>query len=518
MFFRRNKPPPEPELDEDGRPIVKQWSREHLQRLCAESPRFQIMTVDGLHWIEPFGLQLVEAAFDWQEAAVEWMLAHRPWRKHSKPQQTVAVVSKRWLHFLKQHAGENRDLRRFLPNGHWLNPLSGTWVPGFPRKQKQITPEVLQLMANAMAQHERQHGTSTIIGHLELERIYDKAVAQIRASAESSARLNAPPSPPAPDPLEHDGGMRIKKTPSQRSIVANPISETTEHAPHPSGAETSFIAELEAAGYRVGSCLGHGGMATVYLAMQISLQRQVALKVHRQQSDAERSRFAERFLQEARMAARVSHPNVATIYDVGHTPSSVYMAMEYMSGGDLEQQLRRVERFNSIEALRCLCDILRGLSAIHEHGLIHRDIKTANCFIANDSRITIGDLGIARDIEVHEHLTNPRSVVGTPAFMAPEQTKPGADLDGRCDIYAAGMVAFHLISGKIPFNGENSLTILRQVIDSPTPDIRDYRSSTDPRIAAILLRLMAYDAQQRPATALDALDEVQRLMSSLERA
>ncbi|TVR13178.1 MAG: serine/threonine protein kinase, partial [Planctomycetota bacterium] len=325
--------------------------------------------------------------------------------------------------------------------------------------------------------------------------------------------------PPAPvaDPLTHDGGLRIKKTPSQRSAIAS-TNETTNEPPPPhlSGAEPGLIQELEEAGYRVGSCLGHGGMATVYLAVQKSLERQVALKVHHQRESAERTRFAERFLQEARMAARVSHPNVATIYDVGHTPSSVYMAMEYMSGGDLEQQLRRVERFHPLEALHCLCDILRGLSALHDHGLIHRDIKTANCFIAKDSRITIGDLGIARDIDDHNHLTNPRSVVGTPAFMAPEQTKPGAQLDGRCDIYAAGMVAFHCICGKVPFDGENSLTILRQVIDNPTPDIRDYHHKTDPRIAALLLRLMARDPHQRPANALEALEAVQEVIALLK--
>ncbi|TVR13703.1 MAG: hypothetical protein EA401_06275, partial [Planctomycetota bacterium] len=200
MFFRRKTPSPEPELDEHGRPIVKRWSQEHLQRLCAENARFQVMTVDGLHWIDPFSLNLVEAAFDWQEAAVDWLLRHRPWRKHGKPHKRSAVVSRRWLHYLKQHIAENRDLRRFLPDGRWLNPLSGSWVGGFPRKQKQITPEMLQAMATAMAEHELQHDQAAPLPHLELERIFDKAIAELRASSASSAQLKSAPPAPVADP------------------------------------------------------------------------------------------------------------------------------------------------------------------------------------------------------------------------------------------------------------------------------------------------------------------------------
>ncbi|TVR43046.1 MAG: serine/threonine protein kinase [Planctomycetota bacterium] len=532
-FGRQRKPIKQgPQLDEDGRPILVRWSREHLTRLCQDNPAFQVMTVDGLHWIDPFTRHLVEAAFDWQETAIDWMLAHKPWRKQEKILRREALYVTRWTHFLQQRISELPSLRHFLPNGRWLNPLTGKWVSGLPLQGGQISKDTLQGMARAMAEAELNGAGTALQDDYALKRQVDLAqqriqderrkrqsasLAPINAKAQAQSREgNAMPD--AAGRVSISGRRRVAG-----GIAATDKSTPHQRSPHPhapatieTGIPSDLLRELHIAGYTIGECLGRGGMAAVFKAVQRSLDREVALKVRVPEGDSFNV-YVERFMREAKMAAQINHPNVVTIFDVGSTNSLVYMALQYFSGGDLAQQVSRLGSFSPSEGLRCCQDILKGLAAIHDQGYIHRDIKTANCFIASDGRVAVGDLGIARDFEHQHHITNPNAIVGTPAFMPPEQTIPGAHLDARSDIYAAGIVAFHLISGSLPFDGEHPMVILRRLISDPTPDLRDRINDIDPRIAALVRRLMDKDPEQRPRNAHQAADEIADLLQQLDR-
>nr|MBA3938581.1 serine/threonine protein kinase [Planctomycetota bacterium] len=197
--------------------------------------------------------------------------------------------------------------------------------------------------------------------------------------------------------------------------------------------------ELPAAigGYRILARLGAGGMATVYRALQVGLQREVALKVVAQHlaGDAD---FGERFLREARAGALVNHVNVVACYDAGRADGQLYMAMELVSGGDLAQLLeRKGGTLDEALALNLMRDSAAGLEAIEAAGLIHRDLKPANIFLTERGVAKLADLGLVR-FTGDDRVTQPGMVMGTPAYISPEQARGVADVDIRTDIYSLG--------------------------------------------------------------------------------
>ncbi len=519
LGFGRKKPKkPEPELGPDGRPKVERWSPEHLARLCDENPSFQIMTVDGLHWIDPFTKHLIPATFDWQEAAISWMAQNAPWRKQPKPLSPEILKQVRWAHYLHHNFEERPELKYVLPNGRWLNPLNGQWVRIGKLEHNRLPKEARGLMAVAMATAEDEGAGSQLLNDFELKRSYDIGLQKLQEAklSRSSASLN-PPVRTSP-PIEEQGNLSIGnvsqgRLKSSRSAESQniPSLELPPEPPQEPGFPSHILREAHAAGYTVGECLGRGGMAAVYKANQRNLDRDVALKIRVPEHEGF-SIFVERFLSEARTAAKINSPHVVTIFDVGSTASMVYMALQYYEGGDLLQQLKRVGAFSPEEGLRCASDILKGLAAIHDLGFIHRDVKTANCFIDNEGHIALGDLGIVLDLDDDRHITKPDAIIGTPAFMSPEQTIPGATLDFRSDIYAVGVIAFHIISGQLPYDGENSMVILRKLIAEPTPDLREVCPQVDPRIADFIFRLMSKEPDERPASAYAAVDEIESIL------
>jgi serine/threonine-protein kinase len=211
--------------------------------------------------------------------------------------------------------------------------------------------------------------------------------------------------------------------------------------------------------YAIERELGHGGMATVWLARDLRYDRLVALKVLRPELAV--SLGAERFLREIMLAARLQHPHVVSVYESGEIETAghpgapvLWFAMPYVEGESLRERLRRQGRLPRREALRIAREAARGLHYAHEHGVIHRDVKPENILLTRDGSTLVADFGIARPTgsTSASHLTGTGIVVGTPAYMSPEQAL-GAELDARTDIYSLGCVLYEMLTGEPPHTG-----------------------------------------------------------------
>lgn len=241
-------------------------------------------------------------------------------------------------------------------------------------------------------------------------------------------------------------------------------------------------------GYRLERPIGRGGMSTVYLALQESVQREVALKVLSASLSGEEE-FSHRFLHEARIAAGLKHPNIVHIYDVAEAGGFHYIAMEYLSGGALLNRRRR--QLPHQAALQVLKQIGSALSYSHKRGVVHRDIKPDNILFREDGQAVLTDFGIARAIDSHR-MTRTGSIVGTPHYMSPEQAR-GAKLDGRSDLYSLGIVLHEMLTGHVPFVADDPIAVGILHLSAPLPQLpaghADFQS--------ILDRLLAKDPLQR---------------------
>jgi serine/threonine protein kinase len=221
--------------------------------------------------------------------------------------------------------------------------------------------------------------------------------------------------------------------------------------------------------YRVIRLLGRGGMGAVYLARDLSLDREVAIKVIKAASD-ERATH-ERFRREARTAARLSHPNIVPLYAFGEVEGMPYFVMGYVRGESLGDRLRRDGRIPEEDARRILAEIADGLDHAHRQGVVHRDVKPDNVLLDDESgRALLTDFGLARGVGGTETVTQHGSVVGTPQYMSPEQASGRADIDGRSDIYSLGVMAYAMIAGRLPFDGTSAADVLsKQITQEPAP-------------------------------------------------
>jgi len=250
------------------------------------------------------------------------------------------------------------------------------------------------------------------------------------------------------------------------------------------------------AAYRIESQLGAGGMGVVYRATQVALARVVALKVMRPEL-GRKADFRERFLREARAAAAIHHPNVVTIHDAGDHDGTLYMAFEFVSGGDLAGLLRRRSPLPLHEAVRLVADCAEGLAALHRAGLVHRDIKPHNIFLDENARAKLGDLGLARREGGEDRMTMTGQGLGTPAYMAPEQAAGISDIDIRADLYALGGTLFTLLTGRPPFDGPTPWAVVDQVLHHPPPDPAMLNPAIGPELRTVVQRLMAKSRDDR---------------------
>lgn len=259
-------------------------------------------------------------------------------------------------------------------------------------------------------------------------------------------------------------------------------------------------------GYRIEHELGHGGMSTVYLAVQESLHRRVALKVMAPALAADRS-FGERFLREARTVAQLTHPNILAAYDIGAAGYSYYMAMEYVPGGDLKQRMRQ-GALPPEQALVILKQMAKALGYAHHKGFVHRDVKPENVLFREDGTAVLADFGIAKAVGSGTKMTGTGMTVGTAHYMSPEQAQGRRDLDGRSDLYSLGIVFYEMLTGQVPFDADNTIGIAMQHVQGDLPELPAALS----RYQLLLDRLLAKNPVERYADAgalIAAIEELQ---------
>jgi serine/threonine protein kinase len=264
--------------------------------------------------------------------------------------------------------------------------------------------------------------------------------------------------------------------------------------------------------YRVRSLVGEGGLGLVFLAEDTQLFRPVALKVIKPEM-AGAPRVRSRFVREAQATAAIKHDHIVTIYQVGQDHNILFLAMEYLQGLSLQSWLERGRKPSIDLVLRIGREIAAGLAAAHRHGLIHRDIKPANIWLeAPSGRAKILDFGMARSERHDVQITHSGTVLGTPAYMAPEQAR-GEAVGAGSDLFSLGCVLYRLCTGRLPFEGETILAVL-SALSSETPrPPRQIESDVPPTLDALVMRLLAKDPAARPASAqavVEAITAIER--------
>jgi serine/threonine-protein kinase len=261
--------------------------------------------------------------------------------------------------------------------------------------------------------------------------------------------------------------------------------------------------------YRVTSTIAHGGMATVYLGVDTRLDRTVAIKIMHAELAADGD-FVARFIREARSVAQLSHPNVVAVYDQGSDGQHLYLAMEYVAGSTLRQLLNERGRLSPREALDITESVLAGLAAAHQAGIVHRDVKPENVLVTADGRIKVADFGLARNMAGTSNHTKTGVLMGTVAYLAPEQVTASVS-DARCDVYAAGVMLFELLTGRQPHVGESALAVAYKHVTETVPPPSSLAPDLTQSLDALVALATSRDPDLRPADAgqfLHALQEV----------
>ncbi len=265
--------------------------------------------------------------------------------------------------------------------------------------------------------------------------------------------------------------------------------------------------------YEIQQRIGRGGMADVFLARDLLLDRLVAIKVLFPEFATDPN-FVERFRREAQSAANLTHPNIVAVYDWGKYANTYFMAMEYVQGRTLADILRANGHINSVQAAEIANEVAAALGNAHASGVVHRDIKPANILIGGNGQVKVADFGIARAMNAssENNLTQVGSVMGTATYFSPEQAQ-GAQPDPRSDLYSLGIVLYEMVAGKPPFAGENPVSIAyKQVHDLPQP-LNQLVADVPRPFEAIVAKLLAKDPNMRYANAEALRDDLRRYRS-----
>jgi tRNA A-37 threonylcarbamoyl transferase component Bud32 len=257
--------------------------------------------------------------------------------------------------------------------------------------------------------------------------------------------------------------------------------------------------------YRLEAKLGSGGMSTVYLASDTTLDRSVAVKVmHREMS--EQADQLERFRQEARAVAKLSHPNVVAVIDAGEDGGHPYIVFEYVEGETLKQRINRVGALDPQEALAYAIEIARGLTVAHARNMVHRDIKPQNVLIDSEGRAKLTDFGISRQLE-QDGMTATGRVLGTTDYVAPEQAM-GRAVDQRSDVYSLGVVLYEMLVGQVPFHADSQVGVAMKHVNEELPDVQQRRPELSAAAAMVVERATAKDPDQRYQQVGDLIDDL----------
>src|SRR6266704_2957295 len=257
--------------------------------------------------------------------------------------------------------------------------------------------------------------------------------------------------------------------------------------------------------YQLERVLGKGAMGIVYEALDPKLHRKVAIKtILISQLDEETAKdFSMRFVREAHAVARLNHPNIVQVYDFGEEGDIAYLVMEFIRGDELKSTLTTGRQFDRKECVRIMCELLDALDFAHEAGVVHRDIKPANVMLDGQGRTKLTDFGVARVTDAdrtHAERTQAGTMVGTPAYMSPEQIQ-GQRIDRRTDIFSAGIILYQFLTGQKPFTGEGAWTVAKKIIQEDPPMPSSINVALSPEFDRVVAKALAKNPDQRFATA-----------------
>src|SRR3954454_5413575 len=258
---------------------------------------------------------------------------------------------------------------------------------------------------------------------------------------------------------------------------------------------SAMIGELVADRYELLEVVGTGGMSTVYCALDTLLERHVALKVLHPHYGGDEE-YVERFRREARSVAQLSHPNVVTVIDRGNSDGQQYIVFEYVDGESLKELVDRTGPLPCRRAIELALQIAEALAFAHQHGLVHRDVKPQNVLITQDGDAKVTDFGIARSLDVEHGVTQTGTVLGTSNYLSPEQAR-GQTVSPATDVYSLGVVLYEMLTGEVPFPGENFVAVAMKHINDEPPSLLEKRHDVPMRLAGAVDRALAKDPAHR---------------------
>lgn len=260
--------------------------------------------------------------------------------------------------------------------------------------------------------------------------------------------------------------------------------------------------------YRLDRKLGEGGMAIVYQATDLMLDRTIAVKILRKDFSSSQA-FQERFKEEARAAANLTHPNIVTVHDFGFDQDRLFIVMEHVPGKDLKQKINETRALPIYQATRLIVQACAGIGYAHRAGLVHCDIKPHNMLITPDNRLKVTDFGIARALASVKHDEQTQAIWGSPAYFSPEQAA-GKAPSPASDVYSLGVVLFEVLTGQLPFTDPSpqELALLHRFEDPPLP--RDINPEISPELEEIILKVLSKEPTTRYRTA----DQLGRILIS----
>src|SRR5436309_6227747 len=262
--------------------------------------------------------------------------------------------------------------------------------------------------------------------------------------------------------------------------------------------------------YRQEARIGSGGLSTVFRALDETLQRQVAIKLMNREVTSDSDEL-ERFRREARAVAQRSHPHVVGVIDAGEDEGRPYIVFEYVEGETLKERIRRLGRLPIPEAVAYCIEIARALGAAHARHIVHRDVKPQNVLIDEEGRAKVTDFGIARTLD-EEGLTADGRVLGTTDYVSPEQAM-GHPVTGQSDLYSLGIVLYEMLTGEVPFKGENQVAVAMKHVREALPDIQSKRPEISSALAAVIDHATAKRQEDRYADDAELIADLEDVLA-----
>lgn len=317
------------------------------------------------------------------------------------------------------------------------------------------------------------------------------------------------PSVPSPNPKPATGSKPDRAAVKGDDVASVP--NTTTGTGTEAAAPAFDLSNRKLGDFQLVRRIGRGGMAEVYLAEQLSLKRQVAVKVLRPEYVQDAS-YLKRFQHEAKAAAGLNHPNIVQVYTIGSEDGIQFIAQEYVQGRNLKEFLTKKGPLETGIVLQIMRQVASALQVAATAGIVHRDIKPENVLLTRKGEAKVADFGLAQLTQQGEkvQLTQIGVTMGTPLYMSPEQIQ-GKPLDPRSDIYSFGVMVYHMLTGRPPFEGESALAVAVQHLNKSPLSIEELRPDLPPRLAKLIRQMMSKNPADRPQSAQEIVNEVRAL-------